>query len=236
MVNVLPPVAKFKRIALDLLFPQWCIGCGREGNYICDHCRRSLTSISPPVCPRCGKPQRDEKLCPACANGNTGIDGIRAPFLFEGVIRRAIHELKYRNLRALASPLADLLYEYLRGNPVPGEFLVPVPLHRKRLKERGYNQSALLAKQLGKLTGLPVVDDGLLRQHHTAPQARTASVDERRKNVINAFSSPVGKLTKKRVILVDDVTTSGATLNACAEALKSSGVTSVRGLVMAIEP
>lgn len=232
---MLPPVTKLKRIALDLLFPQWCVGCGREGNYICDDCRQSLPLISPPVCPRCGKPQSDGILCPTCDDGHAGIDGIRSPFVFDGVIRRAVHELKYRNLRALAVPMAGLLFDYLRDNPVPGEILVPVPLHRKRLRERGYNQSALLARELGKLTEMPVVGDCLLRQRHTPPQARTASIGERRQNVVNAFSCVNGKLLEKRVILIDDVTTSGTTLNACAISLKESGAASVWGLVMAME-
>jgi ComF family protein len=195
-----------------------------------------LAYILPPICPRCGKPQDDKNLCPACSDVDSVIDGIRAPFVFDGVIRRAIHELKYRNLRALAFPLADLLYQYIRENPVPGEVLVPIPLHRKRFKERGYNQSALLAKELGKLTGLPVVTDGLVRRQYTPSQARAASVDARRQNVIDAFSSPEGRLTTKRVVLIDDVATSGATLNACARALKSSGIAAVWGLVVAIEP
>ena len=233
---MLPPVTKLKRIALDLLFPQWCVGCGREGNYICDSCRQSLSRILPPICPRCGKPQSDGMLCPACDDENPGIDGIRSPFVFDSVIRQAIHELKYRNLRALAIPMAGLLHDYILENPVPGEVLVPVPLHRKRLRERGYNQSGLLAKQLGKLTGSPVIDDCLIRQHHTPPQARTTNIDERRQNVVNAFSCSSEKLQGKKVILIDDVTTSGTTLNACAETLKKSGIASVWGLVMAIEP
>jgi ComF family protein len=175
-------------------------------------------------------------LCAACDSENPEIDGIRSPFLFNGVIRRAIHELKYRNIRSLAVPLAELLYEYIRENPVPGEVLVSVPLHRKRLRERGYNQSGLLAKQLGKLTGMPVTDDCLVRQQHTPPQARTANIDERRRNVIDAFSCVNGKLEGRRVILIDDVTTSGTTLNACAGTLKKSGAVSVWGLTMAIEP
>lgn len=236
MVSVLPPVIKLKRIALDLLFPQWCLGCGSEGSYICNDCRQSLTFISPPLCPRCGRPQDNDGLCPACAGGDNSIDGIRSPFVFGGVIRRAIHELKYRNLRALASPLADLLHEYLRENPIPGEVIVPVPLHRKRLKERGYNQSALLARRLGALNGLPVVEDGLVRRHLTLPQARTATVAERRRNVVDAFTCPGWECGEKSVILVDDVMTSGATLDACAAALKSSGVNSVWGLAVAIEP
>jgi ComF family protein len=236
MVNVLPPVTKLKRIALDLLFPQWCVGCGREGDYICEHCRQSLSSILPPVCPQCGKPQSDSRLCPTCDSENPVIDGICSPFLFDGVIRQAIHELKYHNLRALALPMAGLLYEYYLAYPVPGEVLVPVPLHRKRLRERGYNQSALLARQLGKLTGMPVIEDCLIRKQHTPPQARTANIEERRQNVVNAFSCSNGKLWGKQVILIDDVTTSGTTLNAGAKTLKESGAASVWGLVMAIEP
>jgi len=236
MANVLPQVTKLKRIALDLLFPQWCVGCGSEGEYICQHCRESLSFILPPICPRCGKPQSESSLCPACVNWETAIDGIRSPFIFRGVIRQAIHELKYRNLRALVPLLSRLLHEYLSANPLPGDVLLPVPLHGKRLRERGYNQSALLARELGKLTGIPVDVNSLVRRSHTTPQARTTSVEERRENVAGAFAGTAEKIKGKGVILIDDVTTSGATLNACATTLKSAGAASVWGLVMAIEP
>ena len=175
---MLPQITRVKRIALDVLFPRWCVGCVREGDYICSSCRQSLLSIIPPVCPRCGRPQHSEILCQGCVNWPAEIDGIRSPFIFDGVIRQAIHELKYRNLRDLAAPLAELLHEYLVSNPVPSDVLVPVPLHRKRMRERGYNQSGLLAHELGKLISLPVVDDCLVRQQHASPQARTASVGE----------------------------------------------------------
>ncbi len=131
--------------------------------------------------------------------------------------------------------LAQLLNDYLIINPIPGEVMVPVPLHRDRLKERGYNQSGLLARELGKLTGLPVVDDYLIRQRHTLPQARTLNVDERHSNVADAFSCDSQRLRGKQVLLIDDVSTSGATLNACAIALKASGAISVWGLTVARE-
>jgi len=150
-------------------------------------------------------------------------------------MRQAIHQLKYSNLRALAVLLAQLLYNYLISNPVLGEVLVPVPLHQKRLRERGYNQSSLLAQQLGKLINLPVVDDYLIRQRHAPPQARTSTVEERRSNVANAFSCRDHRLQDKQVMLIDDVSTSGATLDACAGALKEAGATSVWGLVLARE-
>ncbi len=235
MANVLPPISSLKRVALDLLFPQWCIGCGREGDYICSACRQGLPVITPPICPRCGRPQSLGVICRDCNDVPVEIDGIRSPFIFNGVIRQAVHELKYRNLRALVPVLAGLLYDYLVKNPVPGDILVPVPLHPKRWRERGYNQSALLAWELGKSTGLGVVTDCLVRHSYSQPQARSAGVSERQKNVAGAFTCLDGRLKGKQVIIIDDVSTSGATLNACAAALKSGGAAQVWGLVMALE-
>jgi competence protein ComFC len=235
MVNVLPPITTFKRVALDLFFPQWCINCGREGDYICDTCRQFLPVITPPVCPGCGRPQSQAVLCSRCKEEPLEIDGIRSPYVFEGVIRQAIHELKYRNLRALAPRLTGLLHDYLGKNRVPGDVLVPVPLHRKRLRERGYNQSALIAEELGRLIGLPVVTDCLVRHNYTPPQARSAGVGERHRNVAGAFTCRDGRLSGKQVLLVDDVSTSGATLNACAGALKAGGAAGVWGLTIALE-
>ena len=189
----------------------------------------------PPLCPKCGKPQPSGILCPSCVSWQAEIDGIRSPFRFDGVIRQAIHQLKYRNLRALAVPLAKLLQDYLTTSHVPGEALVPVPLHQKRLRQRGYNQSRLLAQELGKLINFPVVDDCLIRLRHAPPQARTSTVDERRSNVADAFTCRDHRLRDKQVLLVDDVSTSGATLDACATALKAAGASSVWGLVLARE-
>ena len=232
---MLPQLTKLKGIALNLLFPQWCVGCGKEGDFICYSCRRSLPRIMPPLCPRCGRPQASGILCPGCVGWQAEIDGIRSPFRFDGVMRQAIYQLKYRNLRALVVPLAKLLHDYLGTNPMPGEAVVPVPLHQKRLRERGYNQSSLLARELGKLINLPVVDGCLIRLRHAPPQARTSTVDERRSNVAGAFTCRDQRLQDKQVLLVDDVSTSGATLDACAGALKAAGATSVWGLVLARE-
>jgi ComF family protein len=232
---VLPQLTKLKGIALDLLFPRWCVGCGREGDFICPACLKSQARITPPLCPRCGQPQLNANLCPACVGWPAEIDGIRAPFKFDGVIRQAIHELKYNNLRAMAAFLGQMLSDYLAANPLPAEVLVPVPLHPKRLRERGYNQSRLLALELAKLSGLPLVDEHLVRERHTTPQARTPNVDERRRNVADAFTCRDRRLEEKQVLLIDDVATSGATLDACARALKESGASSVWGLVLAKE-
>ena len=150
-------------------------------------------------------------------------------------MRRAIHELKYRNLKSIAVCLATLMADYKLDNPIQGEVLVPVPLHRRRLRERGYNQSGLLAEKLGKLTALPVLAGHLYRLKDSLPQARTTNVEERRKNVAKAFGCQKEEVQGKAVILIDDVCTSGATVESCAAALKSAGAVSVWGFTLARE-
>ena len=189
----------------------------------------------PPLCPHCGRPQASGIVCPGCRQRKTEIDGIRSPFRFDEVIRKAIHELKYRNLKAISPCLAELLADYLRSNPLPGEALVCVPLHPRRLRERGYNQSNLLTRELGRLIGLPVIEDCLIRVKQAQPQVRAVDVEERRSNVADAFACRDEKVSGKQIILIDDVCTSGATLESCAAALKNKGATSVWGLTLARE-
>lgn len=232
---MLPQLTTFKRVALDFLFPPYCINCGKEGNYICGHCSRDLPYIYPPVCPICGRPLTPENQCPGCPGKQTDIEGIRAPFLFNGIVRKAIHELKYHNLRALAPLLAEFLHEYLKINALPCNVLVPVPIHKKRLRERGYNQSSLITHELSRLCRLPVSDNSLVRRSYISSQARTTSAVARLENVTGAFTCKDKRLAGKQVILIDDVSTSGATMNACAEALKTGGAATVWGLTLALE-
>jgi ComF family protein len=127
------------------------------------------------------------------------------------------------------------MHDYVLRNPIQADAVVPVPLHPRRLKERGYNQSELLARELGKLISLPVVTGELIRKKNTLPQARTTSVEERRMNIAGAFACSSQRLRDRRVLLIDDVSTSATTLDACAAALKESGAISVWGLVVARE-
>jgi ComF family protein len=189
----------------------------------------------PPFCPRCGRPQASGIVCPSCWQRPTEIDGIRSPFRFDEVIRKAIHELKYRNLKAISPCLAELLADYLKENPLPGEALVGVPLHPRRLRERGYNQSSLIAAELGKRIGLPVIEDCLIRVKQAQPQVKAVDVEERRRNVVDAFVCRDERVSGKQIILIDDVCTSGATLESCAAALKNKGAKSVWGLTLARE-
>lgn len=232
---MLPQIAHIQRVALDLLFPPYCIGCGREGSYICGRCGRELPFIYPPVCSICGRPLTEDGRCPGCIGPETALDGIRAPFTFSGLVRRAIHDIKYHNLRSLAPALASFLSDYLSDNPLPGDVFIPVPIHPKRLRERGYNQSLLIARELGRKQSLPVIEKCLVRRTYHAPQARLESAAERLRNISGAFTCINDDVKGKRVILIDDVSTSGATLNACAAALKTAGAASVWGLVLALE-
>lgn len=234
-MNPVSASRQLRDLALDLLFPPRCVGCGKGGALLCSGCRSALQYLPPPLCDRCGLPLAESQVCTDCANDPPQIDGIRSLFPYDSVIRQAILQFKYENVRALASPLALLLWEYQQAQRLPADVLMPVPLHPHRLRSRGYNQSGLLARELGRLAALPVADDSIVRRKNTAPQARTASVADRRRNVADAFACRDRRSAGRHVIIIDDVCTSGATLKACAAALKAAGAASVWGLTLARE-
>ena len=221
------------RLALDLLFPLSCLGCRREGKLLCQDCTDNLPRLKTPYCRVCAEPNA-RSLCQWCSGIAPGFDGLRAPYLMEGPLREAVHALKYRGVRAAAPQLAEFLANFMKSHSIPGEELVPVSLHPRRLRERGYNQSELLAKELSKLTGLPVNADALIRARDSGPQVRTASRERRRENVAGSFQCK-NDMAGRRLILIDDVATTGSTLSACASVLKAAGAASVWALVLARE-
>jgi competence protein ComFC len=150
------------------------------------------------------------------------------------VLRRAVHQFKYQHLRGLAPLLATGLHAAVSGRLPEADLIVPIPLHPARLRERGFNQSALLARQLSKLTAIPLSETALRRTRQHPSQARAANLAARQVNVRGAFRAD-GIPSGCRVILVDDVATSGATLNAAAAALKDGGAGQVHGLTLARE-
>jgi len=152
----------------------------------------------------------------------------------EGALQTAIHRFKYSNLRALSGPLGRLAADYLTRYGLPVDTLVPVPLHTSRLRERGYNQATLLAGEIGAVTGLPVASETLLRVRSTRPQVGLTA-PERRKNVEGAFQCSASSLKGGSFLLLDDVCTTGATLEACSIALRSAGAERVWGLTLARE-
>ena len=211
LIGLLPGV-------LNLLFPPRCVGCQREGTHLCSGCVAGAPRLQHPFCHLCAQPGSDT-LCDRCKAEDRAIDGIRAPFLMQGAMREAVHQLKYSNLRALAPPMAELMMDPLRLAEWTPDLMVPVPLHRRRQRHRGYNQATLLAKALSRLFNIPVMEGALERLQDTPPQARSLSREERFTNVAGGFTCRAD-LEGRRVLLVDDVCTTGATLDSCARTLK----------------
>ncbi len=225
-------IERTKVFLLDLLFPPRCIGCRRKGIWLCASCIDKIELIRPPICPLCGRPVSQGGLCSFCRSDPPPLDGIRSIAYFEGIMRQAIHRFKYENLQALAIPLGEMMSDYWRRSPLPADVIVPVPLHPHRERERGFNQATLLARELGKRIDLPVVIGSLIRVRETAPQVGL-SAQERRENVEGAFLCSDERLAGRRVLLIDDVCTTGATLAACGIALREGSARSVWALTLA---
>ncbi|HQE92565.1 MAG TPA: ComF family protein [Anaerolineae bacterium] len=156
--------------------------------------------------------------------------------MFEGEVRDVIHALKYRGARDILSPLAKRMAEVWRYHKMESDLLIPVPLHANREAKRGYNQSALVAQALGRQIGVPVAEGVLTRVRDTMSQTKL-NREERQKNVANAFVySARTQLDGKRVTLIDDVATTGATLEACAVVVMSNGAKSVNAFTLARAP
>lgn len=220
---------------LELLFPPRCVVCGRVDTWLCTECVARLPWITGAVCIHCGVPLDHGALCSRCRKVPLRLEGIRSVLLFEGPLRGAIHQLKYRHARGLAEPLGEVLAGYWQAHPLPVDVIVPVPLHPTRLRRRGYNQAAVLAYELGRRVGLPVDEGALRRIRATVSQMRLHAAD-RRRNVQGAFRCPDGRMEGRRVLLLDDVCTTGATLEACADGLRAGGAETVWALTLARAP
>lgn len=216
---------------IDLVFPLSCAGCGREGGVLCEGCGAGLARLEKPYCSLCANPGAAQ-VCSWCAETAPPFDGIRAPYLMAGAVKEMVYGLKYRNLRASAPWLGGLMAAHLERDHIPADVLIPVPLHKRRERERGYNQSELLALEVGKRTGIPVNVGALKRVKDTAPQVSVRSHEERRRNIEGAFQC-TGEVGGLRVLLIDDVVTTGSTMAACAGPLKDAGAASVWGLSLA---
>jgi ComF family protein len=222
------------RTLLDALYPLECAGCGGSGKIICDRCAQESPRLVPPYCRVCAAYSETE-LCQACAPSGRHFDGARSPYRYEGSIRDAILALKYGGIKAAAPQLGDMLAEYLKENPLPGDVVAPVPMHESRRRERGYNQAELLARRAAGRCGISYRADLLARTRKVDPQAGMTNAASRATNVAGSVVVLRPSETHgRRIILVDDVATTGSTLNACAAALKEAGAASVWCLTLAV--
>jgi competence protein ComFC len=225
---------QFLWATVDLVFPPQCAGCGRPGQRFCADCRLKLTLLQPPFCQRCGYPVRQAGLCELCdfgVNRLSALAGVRSAAFFEGPLQTAIHQLKYRGDLILADDLAGLMLAGAAEDLPAGGLVVPVPLAPERQTARGYNQAGLLARTFAERRGLRLAWQGVARVRATGSQVGL-SAKQRRVNVAGAFAGQRRVVAGQSIILIDDVCTTGSTLDACAEALLAAGAVQVWGLTL----
>jgi ComF family protein len=217
-------------VLVEVIYPRRCAGCARRGTWVCADCDAALPRLAPPWCERCGVPGGAD-VC-RCATLPPALGAVRSAAPFDGWLRRAVHAFKYQDERARADHLGDLLAWVVAGlGPVDG--LAPVPLHPSRQRRRGYNQSALLAERVGAVLGVPVLP-ALDRVRATAQQVGLGGAD-RERNVAGAFAANATRCGGLRLVLIDDVVTTGSTLGACAVALAEAGAVAVAAATLARE-
>jgi competence protein ComFC len=212
----------------DLFFPQHCVGCERRArDLLCRACFEALPEIGRPTCARCGMPTAFETfVCDECKGVDFGFESARAPLRYEGVGKEIVHALKYRGYTQVVEKLAAPLMLGVIEGEARFDAVVPVPLHRSRLRLRGFNQAELLARALSRKMNAPV-SDTLQVVRRTRDQVELTAA-ERRANVAGAYTAR--NRVRGRVLLIDDVFTTGATMSACAETLLRAGAQEVHAL------
>ena len=229
--------------AADFFFPPQCLLCRKslsalDETCFCASCRGEFSYISGPLCPVCGIPfvsqQGEDHLCSRCIGKAPLYDRARAVGEYDGSLRTAIHRFKYDSRSLLAAPLGQLLADKGRQllESEAYDVVLPVPLHPRRLRQRGFNQSLFLARQVGQQWDIPVETEGLKRVRWTDPQTMLP-VKERVHNVRGAFAYSGRGVEDRAVVLIDDVYTSGSTVDECARVLKRSGARRVDVLTLA---
>ena len=230
-------VKQFLGALLDVILPPTCHICrsfipDADTLHICPDCRERLPLVTSPICSLCGVPYTGigaDHYCSVCSLHPPCYDYARAHFLYEGPIRDLIHTFKYNRHTHLRHPLALLTLEGIHKELTDFEphLIIPVPLHRSRLRQRGFNQAVLLGKVLARHLSLPLIPDALTRTRATEPQIELSAA-ERRENVKGAFAvKKPERIAGKRILLLDDVMTTGSTMNECAKELKKAGAAAV---------
>jgi len=245
--NSLTLVKNFFNYVLDILFPIQCLGCGREGAWICKECFENISLNIESVCPFCGKSSPFGRVCFSC-QGKYYLKGVMVASTYDNkILKNMIQAFKYNFVRSLAKPLGQILINFLEEtrkinfssedvgilqNP-QGVLLIPIPLHRKRFLERDFNQAELLAIEVANRFGFKLSSDILKRLRYTPPQVKLKR-EAREENIKRAFSCVAPEAVKgKKILLLDDVFTTGATVNECAQVLKKAGAREIWGLVLA---
>lgn len=231
---------------VDLVYPKTCIACKKKitassiDDAVCMDCWGKIKRNTPPFCRRCGRQIKGrgllKNICKDCVKRPLAFDRAFSACSYDGVVKELIHEFKYKGKDYLASTLSGLMIEFAKEYALPLEFIdyiIPVPLHRARLREREFNQARLLSRHIGLAFDKKALDNNLIRRRHTKAQADLAG-DERFLNVKGSFSVAEKDLIRgKNVLLIDDVLTTGATSSEAALTLKEAGAGIVFVLTLA---
>lgn len=219
-------------VVLDWLYPPQCAGCQKTGYRWCEECQGKSPKVSEEHCIFCKRRLPEDGDCSGCLEQRRNLDRVYAWGYHDGPLRQALHKLKYRRDLGLGEVLAKHMIEVANQNSLDVEVVVPVPLGRKRKRERGYNQAALLARPIAMGLGLPYRTAALKRIRETQSQVGL-TIEQRRENVADAFQADPKLVSCRKVGLIDDVMTTGATLEASASALKQAGAVEISGLILA---
>jgi ComF family protein len=249
MINPFPKSFRVARVCesiVNAVFPRNCVGCGLSrkngGDYLCGLCRKDLFVIDDPICVTCGIPADIDYDYPVegfecgwCRKGGFRFDRARSLGLYDSVLKELIHFYKYRNQPGVINEIEPFLQDYFKAcrEDYQGCIVVSVPLHVKKLKERGFDQSFVLARKIAEILGLPYLVRPLKRIRETLPQARKNRA-ERLKNVKGAFEVVNSEMVSdKKILLIDDVFTTGSTVNEVTRVLKKAKVNSVQVFTLA---
>jgi ComF family protein len=216
-----------------LIFPPVCGGCGRTGFRWCPDCQARVPRVVEPICEKCGIPIRKAGLCEKCQSNPPVYRLMRSWAVFDSPIQNALHTLKYRrNISGFGDALAIQMADFVRSLHWSLDMIIPVPLGRQRLKERGYNQVALVARPLAYELRLAYAPAVLWKMRDTRSQVGL-NMQERKENVSKAYQAHSSAVKRKSILLMDDVATTGSTISACTEALLSAGAPEVYALTIA---
>jgi competence protein ComFC len=218
--------------ALDWLFPPSCGGCKTPGTRWCHDCQSITNQILPPICTICGLNHLYGGICNQCKNIPPKVTALRSWAFFNEPIRNAVHQLKYYQNIGLGNEFSKPLADVLAASGWEIDLITPVPLGPARKKERGYNQASLLAKPVALRLNYPFLPHSLFRTRETESQV-DLTLKQRKLNIAGAFQANERLVSGNNILVVDDVTTSGSTLDSCADALFQAGAEKVYGLTLA---
>jgi ComF family protein len=218
---------------IDFIFPPCCAGCGLIGERFCLDCSKQVHIFESNICEKCGEPLNYlQHNTQDCANRLKNLKWIRSFSYYQPPLSLAIQKLKYHRDIGIADVLANYLVELYNKNKMDIDMVIPVPLSQKRLHERGYNQSYLLALPFSMIINKPLSKQSLRRFKETRSQVGLDR-QERFVNVSEAFTAETSEVDGKNILLIDDVSTTGSTLEACASALKLAGAKDIVALTLA---